>query len=547
MPSMAPAEDIRRLPTTTRLMIKSATSSASQSVPMLARTLTVISVAVPRLATRFLHPVFAGLLLMTVVPLFSVDVPPLADYINHLARMYVIAAIDHDPVLAQLYKIDWAIIPNLVMDLVVPLLTPSFGIYLSGQLFLLATVLLLVSGPMVIHRALYGRLAAWPLIAFPFVYNGVFLVGLVNYLFGVGLAMWGVAAWIALRDRPAWQRGAVSLLFVLAVFTAHLFALGVYGLGLLAYEGWRLAARPRRPVADLLALALPVLPVLPLMLASPTLGLSNENIWEAQGKFDGLHYIVRTYSDLIDLSLAAVVLGGIAWAHRRRLLRLHAAGWLLLTLGTIVFMAMPRMLFGSWMADQRLPMALAFLLIGFARLDLSSCFVRRSFYALVMGLTLVRCVAVDQHWRELDDVNQQMRRSARLIAPGSAVLVVHADRPAGSAAVNEALSHAPCVAVIERSALVATAFVVPGKQVLSVRPEYRGLVDVHDGDPPTVSQLLASPMPGRAAYWDRWDSRYAYIYVLYTEPGAPNPDPDALALMYEGPLFQLYRVTPQDE
>lgn len=518
----------------------------SVSRAMISRTLTLISIALPRLATRLLHPVFAGLLLMTAVPLFSVDVPPLADYINHLARMNIIANISHDPVLARLYQIDWAIIPNLVMDLVVPRLVDTFGIYMSGQLFILATVLLLVSGPMVIHRALYGRVSAWPLVAFPFIYNGIFLFGFLYYLFGVGLAMWGIGAWISLRERPAWQRGVVSLGFVLMTFFAHLFALGVYGLGLMAFEGWRLANGRCRLLRDGAALALPVLPVVPLMLASPTLGLSKENIWETEGKLDGLHYIVRTYSDLTDLSLAAIAVAGVVWAHRRGLLRLHAAGWALLTLGGIVFMVMPRMLFGSWMADQRLPIALLFVVIGFARLNLSHQLVRRSFYALVMGLTLLRCVTVDMHWHELDEVTSEMRRSAKLIVPGSAVLVAHADRPVGSTAVTDALSHAPCIAVIERSALVATAFTVPGKQVLSVRPPYRGLVDSSDGDPPTVSQLLASPIPGHEAYWDGWGERYQYLYVLFTEQEAENPNPDALTLVYEGPLFQLYRIIPQE-
>lgn len=508
---------------------------------MFTRPLALISVAKPRLASRLLHPVFAALLVITALPLFSVDVAPLADYVNHLARMYIIAAIDHDPDLSRLYEIDWAIIPNLVMDLLVPLLTPSFGIYLAGKLFLLATVLLLVSGPIAIHRAVWGRAAAWPLIAFPFVYNGVFLVGLVNYLFGVGLALWGIAAWIALREQPAWRRGVVSLAFVLAVFTAHLFALGVYGLGLLAYEAWRLPGR-RHWGRDLAALVLPAVPVAPLLLASPTLGLSRENIWEANGKLEGLYYIIHTYSDLSDLSLAAAVLAGLAWAHRSGRLHLHAAGWVLLTLGTLVFMAMPRMLFGSWMADQRLPVALAFAIIGFARLELPRGLPRRGFYGMVLLLTLVRCVIVGQHWQELDRINAEMRQSTRLLAPGSAVLVAHADHPAGSAAANEALSHAPCIAVIERSAVVSTAFSVPGKQVLSLRPAYRGLVDAADGDPPTVSQLLASPLPGHPAYWDEWDSRYDYVYILYTAPGAANPDPELLTLMHEGPLFQLYRV-----
>ena len=59
----------------------------------------------------------------------SIRWPPLADYINHLARMHVIATIDADPDLARFYEIDWQVIPNLMMDLVVPVLERVMNVY----------------------------------------------------------------------------------------------------------------------------------------------------------------------------------------------------------------------------------------------------------------------------------------------------------------------------------------------------------------------------------------------------------------------------------
>ncbi|HEY0832958.1 MAG TPA: hypothetical protein VGE72_03525 [Azospirillum sp.] len=500
--------------------------------------------------SRLLAPLFALLLIAVSGPIFLDQIPPLADYVNHLARMHVIAGVDHDPMLAQLYEIQWAIIPNLVMDLVVPAFNRYVDIYMAGQLFVFATILLMVSGPMAIHRALHGTVTPWPLVAFPFVYNGIFLVGLMNYLFGLGVAMWGVAAWIALRGRPAAVRALVSAAFVLALFACHLFAVGLYGLALLSLEVWLLthpgALRdPRRLVVDALALGLPFLPVLPLMMASPTLGLSHENLWESSGKIDGVYAIVQTYSDAFDLMVAGVAVSLTVWAARRRLLWMHPAGWALLVVGTAVFLGMPRLLFGSWMADTRLPVAIFFLLIGFVRFDPGERAVRYAFFAVVLGLTLARTVAIEANWRTLQHVNHDFRESVHLIQPGGTVLVAHADHPSGNEATNAALSHAPCIALIERSALVSTAFSVPGKQILSVRDGYSDLVDRVDGDPPTVSQLLATidgAVPGREHFWDGWPGRYDYVYVLYTD-GEPNPAPDHLALLYEGPRFQLYKVT----
>src|SRR5205823_2840794 len=70
------------------------------------------------------------------------------------------------------------------------------------------------------------------------------------YLFGIGLALWALTSWVALRERAVALRLAVSTLFVLALFFCHLFAVGVYGLGLLAFELQRLLGlRWRGPLA----------------------------------------------------------------------------------------------------------------------------------------------------------------------------------------------------------------------------------------------------------------------------------------------------------
>jgi len=55
----------------------------------------------------------AGVVLVLLAPLTMTDVPPLMDYPNHLARLYALAFIGSDPILARFYQPHWAIIPNL--------------------------------------------------------------------------------------------------------------------------------------------------------------------------------------------------------------------------------------------------------------------------------------------------------------------------------------------------------------------------------------------------------------------------------------------------
>src|SRR3984957_12117954 len=183
---------------------------------------------------------FIFLLAITAIHIVLHPWTPMSDYINHLARTQVVASISTDPDLARFYEIDWQLIPNLMMDLIVPWLVRVMNVYLAGQIYTIASFVLIMSGTVALHRQLFGRWSVLPLIGFPLLYNYVFLVGTMNYVFGIGLALWALACWIALRERNLALRLAVSTLFILGLFFCHLFAVGVYGIGLLAFELHRL-------------------------------------------------------------------------------------------------------------------------------------------------------------------------------------------------------------------------------------------------------------------------------------------------------------------
>src|SRR6476646_1699409 len=164
---------------------------------------------------------FAVLAAIASIPILLYPWPPLGDYINHLSRMHVIATVRSDPDLARFYQIDWQVIPNLMMDLIVPLLQRVMNVYLAGQTYTIMCFVVILSGTM-------------------------------NYLFGIGLSLWALTAWAALREQAMALRLVVSMLFVLALFFCHLFSVGVYALGLFAFELERLRTlRGRKPLSSL--------------------------------------------------------------------------------------------------------------------------------------------------------------------------------------------------------------------------------------------------------------------------------------------------------
>src|SRR5205085_2291653 len=296
--------------------------------------------------------------------------------------MRVIAAINGDPDLSRFYQVQWQLIPNLMMDLIVPTLQRVASIYLAGQIYTIMSFVLILSGTLALNRQLYGHWSVLPMIAFPLLYNNVFLIGTMNYVFGIGLALWALAAWIWLRERGMLLRLAVSTLFVLGLFFCHLFSVGLYGLGVLSFELLRLWQRYSRPpprylgdfnrgrmlppLVDFVASGLQFLPVLPLLMMSPTWGLRGTFLWELNGKLDGLIYVIEVYSHFAAFMLTAIVAFAAGWGMRHRALKFHSLGWVLLVLGGIVYLAMPRVVFDTFMADQRMPISLAFMVIACA-------------------------------------------------------------------------------------------------------------------------------------------------------------------------------------
>jgi hypothetical protein len=486
---------------------------------------------------------------IAAIPVVTHIFPPLSDYINHLGRGYIISHINNDPYFARYYYTHWQVLPNLMIDLFLLVLLPFMDVYRAGQVFTLTAFAVILSGTLALNRALHDRWSALPLIAAPLLYNGVLLVGVMNYIFGVGLTLWAFAAWVALRERPRPLRLSVSALFSTALFFCHFYAVGIYGLLVLAYELYLLRARRSEPLRgrllDFFAAGLPFLPVLGLLGASPMLRAANDFYWMAEGKLHGLLLAVSVYYDAVALLLVGAAAAVAIWAYRRRILHFHPAGWFILVVGALVYIAMPRAIFAAHLADQRLPIALAFALIACFRVDFHALSVRRAFVGLVLALLAIRIAEVQLVWDRLGQVSEAFHRSVMLLKRGARVLVVHGDRSNGKEVSDFELMHAASLATIERSALVSTTFTVKGKQILHVRNEYRKYVETEDRLPPSLPYFVEAANRDVPYFFSRWPHHYDYVYILFTS-NEPNPHPKNLRQLVDGPYFQLYQVVKGD-
>jgi hypothetical protein len=114
---------------------------------------------------------FAAVLAIAAVPLLLVLVPPTADTVNHLARLHILAGIDASVDLQRLYTVRWQLTPYVGMDALGLVLAKLMPILWVGRALVVLTWALFLLGAVLLHRALYGRVSAWPLLAGLFLYS----------------------------------------------------------------------------------------------------------------------------------------------------------------------------------------------------------------------------------------------------------------------------------------------------------------------------------------------------------------------------------------
>ena len=515
--------------------------------------------------SMFVALVLVGLALS---PLLWAAVPPLVDYPNHLARMWILAQNGALPDLAGNYAIGWRLLPNLGMDLVVPALAQILPLEVAGRLFIALTMLSLVAGTVTLHRVLHGRLGRWPLTALLFLYNAALFWGFLNCLFGIGMFLLAFSGWIASRHWKAAPRilafAAVGSLLLLL----HLFAFCLYALAVGSYElGGRLREREvsLRSFLSLCAIGLQFIPGLLLWAAS----LSNFEVasYTRYGDLSAKTYALQapfTFGPttiLLDRALLIFSLGFLVVAIGIRALKLAPEMRLPLIAMVLAAVAMPTWLSSSWLSDIRLPVTLPFVLIASTRLDLPRFCVVGGFAAIAVVLLGVRVWAVSESWRDTDRRYAEFRTASRVITPGARLLIVGDDPSDGrpfegvpsflARQWDETFSHMAALAVIDRAAFIPSLFT----GATPIRPTPRNAGLYHTQTTPLSPEALFQSMtsqqmssldvqPNFLAEWPYWGSwPKTFDFVLWIDFGqTPTPDWAPLQPVAGGSLFRLYRV-----
>jgi hypothetical protein len=310
--------------------------------------------------------------LVVLYPMFVVQIPAFGDYLNHLARMHILADIGQSEALSRLYRLNWQPIPYLAMDASFVVLNRIAPIYVAGRIFLAICILLPVVSVAILHFVVHRRISLVPTAAFLFCYNFLLSLGFLNYLFAACLAVILFAGWIATAGWPRLPRLALFSVLAMILYLCHLVAFGAYGLMVISYElaqSWRTRFRPWRVVAANWAVA--ALQALPTMVLArcvqvdpPFLGPLRTYFGNLSLRFVALDSPVVFFGDWTDIiaGTGAASLLIIGWKSGS--FRLAEAVWPSVLGVGVVAVCAPRWIFGWFGLDLRLPLLVVLLLIG---------------------------------------------------------------------------------------------------------------------------------------------------------------------------------------
>jgi hypothetical protein len=393
----------------------------------------------------------------------SVTVLPLADYPNHLARLFIQAHIATDPYLAQYYRLFWHFQPNLALEALTGVLSPLFSIYTLGSLLGAATFASLAIGLAALHRALNGRFSSAALLPVILIVNRYYIWGSLGYLLALGVAFAAVAIWVACRERP-WLQFLLGTVLATAVYFGHLYAFGVYAICTVGYETFRLARWPaaRKVLPRGAAVLGQLVPAaLLLLFLSPTAQTHDVPQWQGlMGKLAGPVVLFPGYDLGLEAALAAacLIIPLIAWLRGTGRVRFDLA----IAIGVLaaLYLVLPDRLFSGYGADRRLLVPLAMLVVISFDWTTSTVVARLGQWLLVAVTSVIAIVNVGVHWYSYDRTYADLLRLTNMVERGGSVAGVMVNTT------SQYLTYPPLqevlsLAVIQRSAFVPSLFAYP--------------------------------------------------------------------------------------
>jgi hypothetical protein len=506
--------------------------------------------------------VFAGLTAASLLPLLLTRYPESADYLNHMARQFVLTAPAGHPV-HRYYVAHWHLAANLGIETIVMPLGLFMPLEAAMKIVWTMCVLGLAGGAWFLHRALFGRTQATLPLAAIMLFNMPMALGLLNYTLGIGLALFAAGYWLRGERMMPSRLGWFNLLAALTLL-CHVAAAGALALtiaALLPLKGWKI--EPRRALEAAAGFVLPALLFIAMSLSQPAATGGGNPMGGIGYSFVAKEwlFIIPFYTGInaADVSgwafwcagLIAAILVGRFGFHKRMILPLIV--WL------VALMAVPNMIRNATYIDQRLTLMPAFMLTAAFSFAPAKRLWRLAPAALAAAGVLLRLALLLPEWRAHSREVENFRIAAATLPEGVKVLTTAAadyDRAdcGRTSRWQPFYEHVPALLTIDRAAFVSTVFADRSMQQIAPTPAVVGYARPNAGIMPwRVLARADAAMHDRAvaralpkSFWsyapNGWRERYDYLVEVRGNCATGIPPQRYLVPAAASGPFHIYRI-----
>ena len=468
-----------------------------------------------------------------IVPLTLVDVPPLLDYPNHLARLVVLAANGADPIYARFYAPHWAITPNLALDLTVPPLLRIAPVHDVGRIVTGVILLLPLLGALAWHRALSGRPSLVPLTAALILYNGTSLRGFLNFIAAEGLALLIAAGWVVWRDRRPRLAIAFAAAGAVILFFCHLTGVLFLAVLLGAHEispPWGVRILARRLAIFVAIFAGPL-----ILYGMSALGhTGGETIFRSvSSKGQAALMPVINYIWLFDLATALLAVSAAALCVWRRWCVIPIPAAIALAVLVLLFLVSPTAFKGTFDLDTRFIIMASVLLPASMVPAAIPLWAVRWFAIGFVVLFTARMTVVATAWSDWRTDLADFRLAIAEVPLGAVVLTIDGPCGTNSGRLSDGTrisTHLPALLLIEHHAWWPFLFDNPSQQPIETREPYRTLAAHIESIPDRLAWLARGGPETRLI---------THVVVL----GATHKTPAGLMLK-QNHMAALFRLDP---
>ena len=421
------------------------------------------------------HPaLLTAVILLAALPVLIADIAPLTDLPGHMGRYRVQLDLAKSESLRRFFRFEWMLIGNLGIDLLVIPLSKLFGLEGAVKLIVTSIPPLTVGGFLLVARQVHGRIPPTAFFALPFAYGYPFIFGFVNFALSMALAFLAFGFWLHLaRLERLRLRAALFVPISGIVWITHAFGWGTLGLMAFSAELVRQMDRGRsfvgagfRAVLHSLVIAPPIL--LMLFWRSGQVGGQTGDWFNWKAKWHWVLWVLRDRWEWFDLGALILIVALLARALRSPRIEFSrnlAASALFLTL---VFLLLPRIIFGSAYADMRLvPFLFAVAVLAIRLKGGATLRFAHTAAAVAIAFALIRLAGNTASFRLYDrDYDRELAALEKV--PYGARLVSFVGRGCEEPWAMLRLEHLPAIATVRRHAFTNDQWTMAGAQLLSV-------------------------------------------------------------------------------